>query len=105
MSKLPLDLELTLSDNHVGALQAKFNILEIRDKLREVDCSSFDSDLLPNLLLEHRTEIIKEIVKRLGQLTEFQKGYITALLEFSEASEDGSPSPEWQPSVISGKWQ
>ena len=106
MNYLPLDLELTLSDNQVGALQAKANVIEMIDKLDAVDCSDAAGNIIPSKLLESRTKIISDIVKSFGELSELQKGYISSLFEYIELSQCASVNPiDWHPSLITGEWQ
>ena len=106
MNHLPLDLELTLSDTQVGALQAKANVIEMIERFSAIDCSDPDGNINSTMLLDQRTKIISDIVKRFGELNELQKGYISSLFECIEMNIDGGLEPkEWRPSLVTNEWQ
>ena len=106
MTHLPLDLELTLSDSQIGALQAKANVIDMIERLNAIDCSDAAGNIITSMLFENRTKIISDIVNRFGELNELQKGYISSLFEFIEMNVDGGVDLEdWRPSLVTNEWQ
>ncbi len=104
-NKLPLNLNFDLDGVQKGALEAKAAIIQLRDKNNEFSCDGEREDYDP-FLLAHRNQVISEIVLSLGQFSDSQNGFLSALFEYIEISFDCHIEPEnWRPSAITGEWQ
>lgn len=105
MKKLPIELNLSITETQQGALLAKANIKEIFRRLDAVSLDGVDENNYQPILFEARTKIISELVGRLGSFNQTQIGFISSLLEFAEIysqTEDNINS--WLPSLVTGKW-
>ena len=76
------------------------------ERFNAIDCSDPDGNINSTMLLEQRTKIISDIVKRFGELNELQKGYISTLFEYIEMNVQGGVDSEyWKPSLVTNEWQ
>lgn len=107
MIKLPFNFTPTLTDEQIGALACKADVIKLINKINDIDCGDSDDNLIPEILLKHRSTFISEIVNTLGNLSDYQKGYISTLLERVEMSNDGCDDyfNRWQPCLVTGEWQ
>lgn len=101
-STLPLKLTLELSEMQKGAMSAKEDVFYLSEQLNK----AYEASISNPRLLETSQEVISKILDKIGELTEFQKGFIYSLLEYSEINTECHLSLEdWYPSLITGEWQ
>ena len=106
MINLPFEFTPTLTDEQIGALACKADVIKLINKINGIDCGDIHDSQIPEILLENRSRFINDIVNTLGDLNDYQKGYISTLLERVEMSNDGCDDyfRRWQPCLVTGKW-
>jgi hypothetical protein len=107
MFNLPMNFNFTFTDKQIGALACKADVIKLISKINSIDCGDVDDSQIHEILLNHRTKFINDIVNALGNLSDYQKGYISTLLERVEMSNSGNDDyyQRWQPCLVTGEWQ
>ena len=106
MMNLPINFNFSFTNVQMGALACKADVIKLINKTNGIDCGDVDDYFIPEIILKHRSKFIDDIVNTLGDLSDYQKGYISTLLERVEMSNDGCDDyfKRWQPCLVTGEW-
>lgn len=67
-----------------GASDAEISLYELLEKIELSSEESFDNDSWQELFSSKRNEMILDVVNKLGDLSDYQKGFIYTLIDFSQ---------------------
>ena len=103
---LTINFNFTFTDKQMGALACKADVIKLLNKINGIDFGDINDSLYPEIFLENRSRFINDIVNTLGDLNDYQKGYISTLLERVEISNDGTDTTlrKWLPCLVTGEW-